>query len=227
MGFCPRFARSFCRFSADSTRGNRKRRYAGKCVNFVSIIAKSYNALREKDEIKASVLKHKAEHDPLTGLINREAFAQIKEVLSDTAEPVAYLIIDIDYFKSINDKYGHPVGDAVLKRIAAILSEQFRNTDYVARIGGDEFAVIMTKFGDTPEIVIQRKIETINKMLQNIVDGLPCVSLSVGVAISSMGYNQTLETQADKALYNVKQGGRCNCSFFSLERAQILLVISL
>ena len=183
------------------------------------LIAKSYNALREKDEIKASVLKHKAEHDPLTGLINREAFNQIKEVLSDTAEPVAYLIIDLDFFKSVNDQYGHPVGDLVLKKIADILSEQFRNTDYVARIGGDEFAVIMTKFGDGPEIVIQRKIETINRMLQNTEDGLPKVSLSVGVAISTMGYNIKLEEQADKALYHVKQGGRCNCSFFTLERA--------
>jgi diguanylate cyclase (GGDEF)-like protein len=183
------------------------------------LIAKSYNALREKDEIKASVLKHKAEHDPLTGLINREAFAQIKEVLCDTAEPVAYLIIDIDFFKAVNDKYGHPVGDQVLRKIAAILSEQFRNTDYVARIGGDEFAVIMTKFGDTPEMVIQRKIETINKMLQNVGDGLPGVSLSVGVTISTLGYNQILESQADKALYHVKQGGRCNCSFFSVEQA--------
>ncbi len=183
------------------------------------LIAKSYNALREKDEIRASVLKHKAEHDPLTGLINREAFAQIKEVLSDTAEPIAYLIIDIDFFKSVNDKYGHLVGDNVLKKIASILSEQFRNTDYVARIGGDEFAVIMTKFGDTPEIIIQRKIETINKLLQKVGDGLPSVSLSVGVAISTMGYNQALEGQADTALYNVKQGGRCNCSFYSAQPA--------
>ena len=139
--------------------------------------------------------------------------------MSDTAEPVAYLIIDLDFFKSVNDKYGHPVGDLVLKKIADILSEQFRNTDYVARIGGDEFAVIITKFGDTPEIVIQRKIETINRMLQNTEDGLPKVSLSVGVAISTMGYNIKLEKQADKALYHVKQGGRCNCSFFTLERA--------
>jgi len=183
------------------------------------LIAKSYNALREKDEIRASILKHKAEHDPLTGLINREAFNQIKEVLCDTAEPIAYLIIDIDYFKSVNDKYGHLTGDNVLRKIAGILTEQFRNTDYVARIGGDEFAVIMTKFGTSPEIIIQRKIEVINKMLQNVGDGLPDVSLSVGVAISSMGYNQTLEGQADKALYHVKKGGRCNCSFYTLARA--------
>ena len=181
------------------------------------LIAKTYNALREKDEIRASILKHKAEHDPLTGLINREAFAKIKEVLSDTAEPIAYLIIDIDLFKAVNDKYGHLVGDEVLKKIAAILCEQFRNTDYVARIGGDEFAVIMTKFGDTPELIIQRKIETINRLLQKVDEKYPSVSLSVGVAISTMGYNEILEEQADQALYHVKQGGRCNCSFFSIE----------
>ena len=203
-------------YDIKSIRGEKKMHVLGSYE--MRLIAKTYNALREKDEIKASILKHKAEHDPLTGLINREAFSKIKEVLCDTAEPVAYLIIDIDLFKAVNDKYGHLVGDEVLKRIAAILSEQFRNTDYVARIGGDEFAVIMTKFGDTPELIIQRKIETINKMLQKVEDSIPSVSLSVGVAISTMGYNEVLEDQADQALYHVKQGGRCNCSFFSIEK---------
>ncbi len=202
-------------YDIKSIRGEKKMHVLGSYE--MRLIAKTYNALREKDEIKASILKHKAEHDPLTGLINREAFSKIKEVLSDTAEPVAYLIIDIDFFKAVNDKFGHLVGDEVLKHIAAILSEQFRNTDYVARIGGDEFAVIMTKFGDTPELIIQRKIETINKLLQNVEANRPSVSLSVGVAISTMGYNEVLEDQADQALYHVKQGGRCNCSFFSVE----------
>ena len=202
-------------YDIKSIRGEKKMHVLGSYE--MRLIAKTYNALREKDEIKASILKHKAEHDPLTGLINREAFSKIKEVLSDTAEPIAYLIIDIDFFKAVNDKYGHLVGDEVLKTIAAILNEQFRNTDYVARIGGDEFAVIMTKFGDTPELIIQRKIETINKLLQRVEQNAPSVSLSVGVAISTMGYNQILEEQADQALYHVKQGGRCNCSFFSVE----------
>ena len=202
-------------YDIKSIRGEKKMHVLGSYE--MRLIAKTYNALREKDEIKASILKHKAEHDPLTGLINREAFAKIKEVLSDTAEPIAYLIIDIDLFKTVNDKYGHLVGDEVLKKISAILCEQFRNTDYVARIGGDEFAVIMTKFGDTPELIIQRKIETINKLLQKVDQSFPSVSLSVGVAISTMGYNEILEEQADQALYHVKQGGRCNCSFFSIE----------
>ena len=202
-------------YDIKSIRGEKKMHVLGSYE--MRLIAKTYNALREKDEIKASILKHKAEHDPLTGLINREAFSKIKEVLSDTVEPIAYLIIDIDLFKAVNDKYGHLVGDEVLKKIAAILCEQFRNTDYVARIGGDEFAVIMTKFGDAPEFIIQRKIETINKLLQKVDQSFPSVSLSVGVAISTMGYNEILEEQADQALYHVKQGGRCNCSFFSIE----------
>lgn len=177
-------------------------------------IANAYNSLLDKNEIKASILKHKAEHDFLTGLINREAFDHIKQIISDSTESIAYLIIDIDFFKQINDNFGHDTGDVVLKKIATLLSEQFRNTDYVARIGGDEFAVLMTKIGETPETVIQKKITNLNTVLQNLQDGLPSVSLSVGVSISDNGYNVAMEKQADEALYRVKKGGRCNCSFY-------------
>ena len=180
-------------------------------------IAKTYNGLLDKNEIRTSILRHKAEHDPLTGLINREGFNHIKTILADSSEMIAYLIIDIDLFKSINDKYGHLTGDEVLKKIALLLSEQFRNTDYVARIGGDEFTVIMTKCGDSPEDIIQSKIQKLNKMLQNKQDDLPSVSLSVGVSLSECGYVKEMEEQADKALYRVKKGGRCNCSFYDAE----------
>lgn len=184
----------------------------GSCE--VRYIARTYNSLIEKNEIKASVLRHKAEHDFLTGLINRAALDQIKNVFRGSQEAIAYLLIDIDLFKNINDTYGHGVGDEVLKKIGHLLLDQFRNTDYVARIGGDEFAVIMTKFGDSPVSVIHKKIASINNILQNIQDGLPSVSLSVGVAFSDCGYDDVLETQADEALYKVKKGGRCNCSFY-------------
>lgn len=186
----------------------------------VRYIASAYNALCDKNAVTASILKHKAEHDPLTGLINREAFRQIKDALKDSDEPIAYLIIDIDLFKQINDKFGHPVGDAVLKKISTLLMEQFRNSDYVARVGGDEFAVIMTKFGSTPIDIIQRKIEGLNKILQSVEDGLPTVSLSVGVAFSESGYNDELVKFADQALYKVKRGGRCNCSFYNEEKSE-------
>ena len=191
----------------------------------IRYIANTYNSLIEKNEIKASILKHKAEHDSLTGLINREAFDQIKKILSESSEQIAYLIIDIDYFKNINDTYGHMTGDDVLKKIAFLLSDQFRNTDYVARIGGDEFAIIMTKFGDSPEKIIQTKIENMNKILQNRFEGLPPVSLSVGVSFSPCGYRNELDEQADKALYRVKKGGRCNCSFYDFESNDKSLII--
>ena len=180
----------------------------------IRYIAEVYNSLFEKNAIVASDLKHKAEHDPLTGLINRNGFDKIKSVLKDTNEEIAYLLIDIDFFKKINDENGHLVGDKVLKKIADLLSVQFRATDYVARIGGDEFAIIMTKIGTVPEKVIQRKIEEINKTLQTIEDGLPPVSLSVGVSFSKNGFTPEMIENADKALYKVKKGGRCNCSFF-------------
>lgn len=183
----------------------------------VKFIAHAYNELCEKTIVTSSILKYKAEHDPLTGLINREAFDQIKDALKTTDEPLAYLIVDIDLFKQINDKYGHSVGDDVLRKISNLLMEQFRATDYVSRIGGDEFAIIMTKIGSSPEEIIQRKIEGLNNVLQNIQDGLPTVSLSVGVAFSDNGYKEELVDQADKALYKVKKGGRCNCSFFDDE----------
>lgn len=178
-------------------------------------IAKTYNSLIEKNEIKASILRHKAEHDFLTGLINRQALDQIKNIFKESQEAIAYLIIDIDLFKHVNDTYGHAIGDEVLKKIGHLLLEQFRTTDYVARIGGDEFAVIMTKFGDSAQSVIQKKIADMNNILQNIQDDLPSVSLSVGVAFSDCGYVDLLETQADEALYRVKKGGRCNCSFYT------------
>lgn len=180
-------------------------------------IAKAYNALCERNELKASFLKHKAEHDPLTGLINREGFIHIKEAFAGADEKVAYLIIDVDRFKQINDKYGHPIGDEVLKNISNLFMEQFRETDYVARIGGDEFAVLMTKFGPSPREIIKRKIEKLNHALQSVDNGLPPATLSVGVALSSAGYQPILEEQADKALYKVKNSGRSNCSFYKGE----------
>lgn len=177
-------------------------------------IAKAYNTLCDKNEVTASVLKHKAEHDPLTGLINRGGFDQIKTALSDSAEPIAYLIVDIDLFKQINDEYGHAIGDDVLRKISNLFMEQFRGSDYVARIGGDEFAIIMTKFGDSPIEIINNKIRRLNSLLQSNSDGLPPVSLSVGVSVSPHGFVKEMEDQADQALYKVKKGGRCNCSFY-------------
>lgn len=177
----------------------------------VLTIAKAYNSLCDKNEVTASVLKHKAEHDPLTGLINREAFENIKLAYTGLEEEIAYLMLDIDLFKQINDKHGHLIGDDVLRKVSELLVDHFRNTDYVARIGGDEFAIIMTKLGGDPEEIIKRKIKNLNTALLSINDGLPAVSLSVGAAISDSGFTEELVKYADQALYRVKENGRCDC----------------
>lgn len=179
----------------------------------VRTIGKAYNILCDKNDVTASVLKHKAEHDPLTGLINREAFENIKMAYMNVEEQIAYLMIDVDLFKQINDKFGHLAGDDVLRKISELLIDQFRNTDYVARVGGDEFAIIMTKLGENPRDVIERKIRCINESLIGMNDGLPAVSLSVGVAFG-VGYSDKLVHFADVALYRVKEKGRCNCDFY-------------
>lgn len=179
-------------------------------------IAKAYNGLYEKNQVTTQVLKHKAEHDNLTGLINREAFCKIKEILASMDEPVAYLIIDIDFFKHINDDFGHPTGDLVLKKVAEILKEQFRASDYIIRTGGDEFVVVMTKFYSLESVTakIKEKVQNINEILQSGPSGLPIVTVSVGVALSSCGYNDSLENNADVALYNVKGNSRCGVAFY-------------
>lgn len=180
-------------------------------------IAKAYNGLYEKNHITTQVLKHKAEHDNLTGLINRNAFDKIKELLSSIEEPIAYVILDIDFFKNVNDEYGHPTGDMVLKKVAEILKEQFRSNDYIIRTGGDEFVVIMTKFNSITALTarIKEKIENINELLRTAPGGIPVVSVSAGVAFSQKGYNDSLENEADVALYNVKGNNRCGVAFYN------------
>ena len=131
-----------------------------------------------------------------------------------STDPLAFLIIDVDKFKLINDCYGHEIGDQILKKVAKHLSDTFRAQDYVARIGGDEFAVIMTNSTRELQPVIQNKVESMNQFLKKPDDGLPPISLSIGIAFSDKGFPEELYRQADRALYQVKENGRCGCHFY-------------
>lgn len=177
-------------------------------------LALTYNDIYEVNAANEVLLRHKAEHDPLTGVINRGAFEQMREVLKASTDPLAFLIIDVDKFKLINDCYGHEIGDQILKKVAKHLSDTFRAQDYVARIGGDEFAVIMTNSTRELQPVIQNKAESMNQFLKTPDDGLPPISLSIGVAFSDKGFPEELYSQADRALYQVKENGRCGCHFY-------------
>lgn len=177
-------------------------------------LALTYNDIFEIKNANEAMLRYRAEHDPLTGIINRGGFEQLKNMFRMKEAALGFLIIDVDKFKLVNDGYGHEVGDRVLKKVAGLLKDGFRATDYPARIGGDEFAVILTSMTSEMQGVIERKIAEMNNLLMHPDDGLPQVSLSVGGAFSEKGFTDDLYQKADAALYVVKENGRCGCRFY-------------
>lgn len=179
-------------------------------------LAATYNNVYEMTMEQQNMLRKKAERDALTGLLNRQAFEQLKSQLRISSEPLAFLIIDVDVFKSINDNYGHDVGDQALIKVARLLDENFRKVDYVLRIGGDEFAVIMEKTGPDKKPIIRSKLEAINEILQHPEDEavFPKYSVSVGIAFSEKGFYDDLFQQTDQALYHTKENGRCGYTFY-------------
>lgn len=146
-------------------------------------------------------------------LLNRRSFDQILSLYEKDRSSFALILADVDVFKQINDTCGHDTGDRILKRVAALLHTTFRSIDYVCRIGGDEFAVIMVDMSRELYYTITNKIAEINGLLAVPEDGLPAVSLSAGVAFSDEnGFRGSLFRAADSALYTAKAHGRCGCS---------------
>ncbi len=180
----------------------------------LELLRETYNDIAMAKE---NFLREKAEHDELTGLINRTAFRAISKKLKESQENVAFIIIDVDKFKEINDRFGHPAGDKVLKTVAQILKTTFRATDYAARIGGDEFAVLLTKCCDDNEAtkrMIAEKMKTLfEKVEEQCVNDIPHTTLSCGIAIRNKGWDKSLFDQADSALYIVKRAGRNGYKF--------------
>lgn len=192
-------------------------RIAGACE--CKCLAQTCNAMFARIMADERTLRHQAEHDALTGLLNRGAFDALQDSLGAHGGPLALLLVDVDKFKQVNDGYGHEMGDKVLKKVAGLLAENFRASDYPARIGGDEFAVIVMDAVPEEKAAIAAKIAAINELLTNPADGLPVVSLSVGGAFSEDGFTGSLYKEADLALYEVKEHGRCGCRFYTPERA--------
>ncbi|MCQ2240254.1 GGDEF domain-containing protein [Treponema sp.] len=179
-------------------------------------LAKTYNKFFDIKAANERKLKRHADTDPLTGLFNRRAFTEICNDFSGETQNVAFLLIDVDNFKSVNDTYGHIAGDNVLKIISHELTDTFRTSDFVARIGGDEFAVLLTEFTSDANSTVRRKINEINERLLKLNE-YGKVSLSVGAAQSNSGYNKELVDMADKALYKTKEEGKCGFNMYGVE----------
>lgn len=175
-------------------------------------VAESYNSLYAENHRRTMLLRHQARTDSLTGLLNRGSFDQLLEHQGDD---IALIEVDVDLFKEINDTYGHEMGDSVLKKVGHCLKQRFRTTDYACRIGGDEFAVILTEMGTEMRSVVSSKLESIYADLADTSDGLPCVTLSIGIAFSvTLPEGVNIYHAADEALYEAKHRGRDQYVFY-------------
>lgn len=172
-------------------------------------------------QAQAQSLTHQAQHDHLTGLPNRvllhdrlsQALAQM-----DRGYKGALLYLDLDKFKPINDRLGHPVGDRVLQEVAKRLRECVREDDTVSRQGGDEFVLLLVRLADPRDAarVAGKLIEAIERPIQ--VDGHElCISASIGIALFPQDGSDTgtVTRHADAALYHAKDGGRGRYSYFT------------
>ena len=176
-------------------------------------LARAYNSMYEANREKRERLSYDASHDALTGLYNRRGYDMVVKKLN--LRQYAYLVIDVDKFKNINDSYGHAVGDLLLAKVAMVLRERFRTDDLIFRVGGDEFVVIMVNADRQQKTLIADKIGEINDLLAAPQDDLPATSLSVGVAFGNadVALKSTVK-KADDCLYKVKRQGRRGCIFY-------------
>jgi diguanylate cyclase (GGDEF)-like protein len=151
--------------------------------------------------------------DPLTGVFNRRGFAEATARMiareADAGRPVTVMILDIDHFKSINDRFGHQAGDEVLCRFAAIVTNTLRITDLCGRIGGEEFAVLLPCTMDEALLAAERVREAFAASGIVIGDAPVETTVSIGVAGGPAGTElDVLLAAADTALYQAKRGGR-------------------
>lgn len=153
--------------------------------------------------------------DYLTGLCNRRAFfdAALHEMERSRAvpRPIALILVDADNFKAINDRHGHPGGDVVLQHLASLLQQACREVDVVARIGGEEFALLLPSTGLERALAVAERLRASVAGSAALVDGMAIAyTVSAGVAVALDGSEgiDVLMRQADRALYAAKRAGR-------------------
>jgi diguanylate cyclase (GGDEF)-like protein len=193
-------------------------------AGLLSLLDRRSHKLAERD----ARMNHLALHDPLTDLPNRLFLHDRLDIaLSDRAAGsfVAVLYLDLDHFKQVNDTLGHPAGDAVIIEFASRLRELLRSSDTVARIGGDEFTIVLPNLkavGDA-ELLCDRIINTVRKPF-DIEGHQVFIGVSIGIAISPRdGDTRTqLCRKADIALYHAKSSGRSRYAMFGSEMDRML-----
>jgi diguanylate cyclase (GGDEF)-like protein len=176
----------------------------------VRLLVDQVTAAQESIDHRAR-LNHLASHDPLTGVRNRRG---LDDTLSAQGD-VALLVCDIDYFKQVNDRYGHELGDRVLARFGGLLRELARESDIPIRMGGEEFCVVMPKTDRDGAMRAAERLraETSRRLIDLVPDG---ITVSIGVAAASSGMDShALMAAADEGLYVAKATGRNRTVYFS------------
>ena len=184
-------------------------------VLVMSLLFKSIAQLVKELEEREAVAQHQALHDGLTGLANRALLEdRLEQALHRhrrSHEQVALLMLDLDHFKQVNDTLGHPAGDELVRQVGTRLQALLRETDTVARIGGDEFAIVQAHPKGEADVrrLCDRIIETIREPFQ-LGEREARVGVSIGAVFASENATTTTELlrQADITMYRAKAGGR-------------------
>ncbi len=174
----------------------------------------TFRNVTEARELKQS-LSYQATHDPLTDLFNRKAFEDhlSKRIHDSRNKDQTHILcfLDLDHFKQVNDTAGHVAGDELLIQITRIFLKQIRNSDFLARIGGDEFAIVLENCDVEKALDITENIRSeINDYEFYWTEKLFQISVSIGITILDKKINNTTEIleQADQACYQAKEGGK-------------------
>jgi diguanylate cyclase (GGDEF)-like protein len=174
------------------------------------------NAQRVSIELTeaAEQLKTLASTDALTGLLNRRSFMERASALLDFVRrhqrPVTLLMCDLDHFKQVNDRYGHPIGDRVLAVVGKTLHDLCRGSDFCGRLGGEEFGLMLAETNATAGTIVADRVRQAIASLPAFQDGPAAMTVSIGLSSYSLDQDSldALITRADQALYRAKSQGR-------------------
>jgi diguanylate cyclase (GGDEF)-like protein len=190
-----------------------------KAQQFINESLPVLEAKRLMNKLRESALK-----DSLTGLYNRRFLQEYMDTLVSgvmrRGRKLGLIMCDLDYFKQVNDVYGHSVGDAVLKETAALLTGNARASDLVIRFGGEEFLVVLLDVNEGDALKVAEKIRhAVEQAKIKVPDGVLKKTISMGISefpVDTPGFWQAIK-YADVALYRAKEEGRNRCVRFTPE----------
>lgn len=184
--------------------------------NLITLQQKSFIEAQQKElEDKNHQLEYMAYYDPLTNLVNRRYLEKLLDMelhrVQRYGHPSCLMLLDMDYFKTVNDNYGHPAGDCLLQKTANHINAQLREADILARFGGEEFAVLLphTKL-EEGKFVAERIRKSMEQHIFEIEEHEIRITVSIGVSLMSGEIDsfQQIYQAADAALYRAKRMGR-------------------